>query len=185
MFAYCGNNPVVQSDPFGKFGWFTIANAFIGAVVSAATQIATNIATGEHWYNGVAGAAVGGAVYNVVALTTGNLVAASAASTAAEGAVNEIGTYITGEKDLTVDNLLESVSNVAVHVASDVVITAVTGKIASNVIKTNKGWFQPKKLMSSFTGKYAKKVWKQTAVQGGAIFVIKTAQGWMRKISST
>ena len=47
MFAYCGNNPIVRTDPNGEFGLFHLAVAAIGAVVGAVTQVANNIATGE------------------------------------------------------------------------------------------------------------------------------------------
>lgn len=106
MLAYCNNNPVILADPYGDFGLFTLANAVIGAVVGAATQIATNVLTkSDNVFAGVVGAAVGGAVYNVVAITTGSLVAASAAGSAAEALANEAGSYISGEKELTSDNL--------------------------------------------------------------------------------
>lgn len=167
MFAYCNNNPVILSDPLGEFGWFTIANAVIGAVVGAATQITTNFLTGqENVFAGVAGAALGGAAYNVVALATGSLVAASAAGSAVEAATNEVGSYLTGKKKLTAENIMNSAANVVCRTAENTITAAITGKVASRVVKTNSGWFQPKKLISSFTGKYAKKVWGQTATQG-------------------
>ena len=85
MFAYCNNNPIILTDPNGDFGWFTLANAVFGAAVGVVSQITTNILTNQdNIFSGVAGAAVGGAVYNVVALTTGSLVAASTAGAAAE-----------------------------------------------------------------------------------------------------
>ena len=177
MFAYCNNNPVVLSDPTGEFGWFTVANAVIGAVIGAATQIVTNILTKEeNVFKGVVGAAVGGAVYNVVALSTGNLVMASTAGAAAEAITNEVGSYLTGEKELTGENVMGSVANVVCKTAEGAITAAVTGKVASNIIKTNAGWFQPKKFVSSFTGKYATKIWQQTAVQGGLTVAYNTAK---------
>ena len=167
MFAYCNNNPVLLSDPTGEFGWFTVANAAIGAVVGAASQITVNILNKEkNIFSGVAGAAIGGAVYNVVALATGSLIAASAAGSAAEAITNEVGSYLTGDKQLTGNNIMNSVANVACRTAENTITAAATGKVASNIVKTNKGWFKPKKIASSFTGKYARKIWKQTAIQG-------------------
>lgn len=180
MFAYCNNNPVLYADSTGEFGWFTLAAAAIGAVIGAATQIVTNIATGEEWYSGVVGAAVGGAVYNAVAITTGSLVAASAASTAAESVTNEVISYVSGEKEFNAENVAKSLVHVATDVAVNTVVTAATGKLAEKVVKINKGWFKPKKLISSFTGKYAQRVWKQTGVQGGALCIVKSIQGWAR-----
>jgi len=40
-----------------------------------------------------------------------------------------------------------------------------TGKIADEIVPTNNGWFQPKKLVSALSGKYARKVWGQTTAQ--------------------
>ena len=105
-------------------------------------------------------------MYNVVALTTGSLVAASAAGSAAEALTNEAGSYLTGQKKLTVDNLKNSAANVVCRTAENTIAAAFTGKIASGVVKTNSGWFQPKKFISSFTGKYARKILGQTATQG-------------------
>lgn len=185
MFAYCNNNPVILTDPYGEFGWFTIANAVIGAVVGAATQIATNILTKqENVFAGVVGAAAGGAVYNVVALTTGSLSAASAAGSATEALVNEAGSYLTGQKKLTADNLMNSAANVVCKTAENTITAAVTGKIASGVVKTNSGWFQPKKFVSSFTGKYAKKIWGQTAAQGALTTTYNTIKAGLKLLDA-
>lgn len=72
MFAYCGNNPVNQIDKDGETGVFIAANFVIGAVVGAVGQITTNLLTGSNWYDGVLGAAIGGGVYNTVALVAKN-----------------------------------------------------------------------------------------------------------------
>ena len=177
MFAYCRNNPINLADPSGEFGWFTVANAVIGAVVGTVSQIATNFASGnDDLFEGVVGAAVGGAVYNVVALTTGSLPAASAAGAAAEAITNEIGSYMTGEKEVSFNNIMGSAANVVCKTAENAITAAITGKIASTIIKTNSGWFQPKKFVSSFIGKYATKIWQQTAVQGALTTFYNTAK---------
>ena len=165
MFAYCGNNPIVRTDPNGEFGLFHLAVAAIGAVVGAVTQVANNIATGESWYDGVAGAAFGGATYNVVALTTGSNLLASAASNAVEAATNEAVSYITGAKKLSWKNVAKSGAAICAQTAVGTAETFAAGHLSSKIIKTNQGWFKPKKLLSCFTGKYARKIWKQTAVQ--------------------
>ena len=166
MYLYCGNNPVNVFDPTGQFGWFSLAAAVLGAVVGAATQIATNVLTGNNnVLEGVIGAALGGAVYNVVALS-GNIVAASAAGSATEAFVNEVGSYIFGGKKLSKENVLNSLSNVARDTVEGTITASITGKASSKIVKINSGWFKPKKFVSSFTGKYARKLASQTAVQG-------------------
>ena len=183
MFAYCNNNPIILTDPNGDFGWFTLANAVFGAAVGVVSQITTNILTNQdNIFSGVAGAAVGGAVYNVVALTTGSLVAASTAGAAAEAVTNEVGSYLTGKKDLTASNLMNSVSNIACKTGENAITAAITGKIASSLVKTNSGWFQPKKFISSFTGKYATKVLSQTATQGALTTAYNTVKAELRLV---
>ena len=181
MFAYCNNSPINACDLAGTFGFFTLANAVFGAVVGAVTQVATNIATGNSVFEGVVGAAVGGAVYNVVAITTGSIVAASAAGSAAEALTNEVGSYLTGEKKLTAQNVMGSLANVAHKTAEGTIVAATTGTLASKIVKTNRGWFKPKKFISSFTGKYARKVLAQTAVQGAMTLVYNISKHYAQK----
>ena len=165
MFAYCENNPVMRTDEDGE-AWFTIANAVFGAAVGVVSQVATNLATGQKWSHGILGAALGGAVYNVVALTTNNIALASVASSATEAFTNEAITYFTGEKKFTAENLSGSIANVACKTVANSILASTTGKISTRIVKTNSGWFKPKKFRSSFRGKYARKSLLQTSVQG-------------------
>ena len=169
-FLYCSNNPVLWLDENGM-GWFLAAASLFGAVAGAVTQIATNVAMGVPLLDNVIGAAVGGAVYNAVGLLThGNTAAAAYASAAAESFTNEVISYVTGDKELSWENIGNSVATVTTDTAVNGTIYYVTGKSAERVVKTNSGWFQPKKFVSSFTGKYARKVAAQTFVQAGANF---------------
>ena len=165
MFAYCENNPIMRTDEDGE-AWFTIANAVFGAAVGVVSQVATNLATGQKWSHGILGAALGGAVYNVVALTTNNIALASVASSATEAFTNEAITYFTGEKKFTAENLSGSIANVACKTVANSILASTTGKISTRIVKTNSGWFKPKKFRSSFRGKYARKSLLQTSVQG-------------------
>jgi len=61
MYAYTSNNPVMRIDENGYF-WHVIAGAAVGSLVSSTTQIITNIVTGQEWHDGLAAAALGGAV---------------------------------------------------------------------------------------------------------------------------
>ena len=109
---------------------------------------------------------MGGAVYNVVALTTNNIALASVASSATEAFTNEAITYFTGEKKFTAENLSGSIANVACKTVANSILASTTGKISTRIVKTNSGWFKPKKFRSSFRGKYARKSLLQTSVQG-------------------
>ena len=184
MFVYCGNNPINVVDPTGEAGLFIFANAVFGAVIGAGAKIFNNLATGQDAFDGVAGAALGGAVYNVVAITTGNIGLASFAGSATEATVNEAMNYVTGEKKLTADNLMGSAASIITTTAVNTLTTAAAGKVASNIIKTNAGWFQPQKLISSFTGKYAQRVLGQTTVQAAMIVGHNVVQYWATELSN-
>lgn len=183
MFVYCGNNPILRADTGGKF-WHIVAGAVFGAVVGMATQIITNVATGqtEDIFDGVLGAALGGAAYNVVSMTTGNVALASIASSAIEATTNEVVCYATGEKELTMENVTNSVGEVATTIGRNAITACVTGTVANKLVKINSGWFKPKKAISSFTGKYAKKVLKQTAVQGALTAGYNITKAWSSKV---
>ena len=165
VFAYCRNMPTILADETGR-GWlFIAAVALIGAAVGAVSQIVSNILTDCKFDEGLIGAAVGGAVYNVVALVTNDPSLAAFSSSAAESLTNEVVDYISGDKEFTGDNILASSGHVLLDTAVNGVIYYGTGQIASRAIPTNNGWFQPKKVVSVLTGKYTKKVFLQTATQ--------------------
>ena len=166
MFAYCNNSPVNKIDPSGEAGWFVAANAIYGAAVGIITQISANVISGTAWHSGILGAATGGATYNVVALTTGNIALASASGSAVEAITNEALNYVTGEKEVTTENVLSSAANIACTTAENAVTASITGNIASKIVHTNSKWFQPQKMASSFTGNYGMRVFFQTAIQG-------------------
>ena len=164
MFAYCSNNPVVREDDGGQ-GWWTVAGAIIGGVISAAIQISTNIAQGEKWNTGVLGAMAGGALYGAIIASTGNVAAAAFASSALESVVNEASAYVpllgklnnTAQKEVTKENIVSSVETVVFNTVVDGTIATATGVIAGKIIPTGDTWIKPQKFTTSFTGKYAVK----------------------------
>ena len=165
-FTYCRNAPILFVDTDG-FGCFLAGIAIIGAAIGVATQLVSNLINGEDWKNNLVGAAVGGAVFNVVATTTGSIAAASYASAAAESATNEAVSYLTGKKTFTADNLKGSVLNVAVDTALNGSVYVITGRIANRLHPINDKWFKPQKTLKIvLTGKYGIHVWKQTGWQG-------------------
>ena len=183
MFAYCENNPVMGSDPTGEFSMFAAANFVIGAVTGAASQIISNIATGQKWSSGVVGAALGGGTYNVVSLVTGgNLVLASAAGSAVEATTNEVGTYLNGNKKLNMENIKNSFLNITTKTIGNSLAVGATGHAASKIVKTSANWFQPQKLKSCFMGKYAKKVEAQSGIQGFMMSIYNTGKYYIGKL---
>lgn len=182
LFAYCGNNPVVRTDDTGE-GWWIPACMLVGAVAGAVTKIVSNKISGNKWYEGVAGAALGGAVFGGIIATTGSVVAAGFASAAVEATTNEVISYTTvakyngsTRKKVTEKNIINSVSNVAVDTALGGTASAVTGKMAGTIVPTNNGWFKPQKFVSSFAGKYAIKSELQTLVQSGLLTCVEVGK---------
>ena len=178
MFAYCGNNPVTRVDYTGQ-GWFTAACAFVGGLVGAGTKIVSNVCDGKKWNEGVFGAFVGGAVYGAMAVYTGNIWGAGYTSAEAESLTNEVLSYIPGiaqlngqstTKELTLENISDSLKTIANDTVVNGTISAITGQIAGKVVPINSGWFKPQKFVSSFVGKYAVKSHLQTLAQ--SLFIL-------------
>ena len=95
MFAYCGNNPISRTDSSGKF-WNIAAGAFIGGIIGAATQIVTNIVTGNDWNSGVVLAASAGAVSGALSASSikkaGQIIGNAVISGISEG-INQYKSY--------------------------------------------------------------------------------------------
>jgi RHS repeat-associated protein len=167
MFPYCGNNPVNTIDPTGEC-WWIVAGAVIGAVVGMVTQGAYNVATGQDWTTNIAGAALGGAVTGGILAATGGtaLVTASFVGAAVTSVSNEVESYVREDKKVTENNVVKSVGNVATSTLVSGTANLVGGKLGNVAVPTRSSWFTPTKLASSFTGKYAQKIWAQTAYGG-------------------
>ena len=178
MFAYCSCNPISRADNSGK-GW-VFACAVVGLIAGGVTKIISNVACGKKWNDGVIGAAVGGAVYGIVAATTGNVIAAGYASAAAESLMNQVLSYVpvgaqaNGQvttKKVTKSNVASSVISVVNDTAINGAISAATGAFAGKAVPINNGWFKPKNFISCFAGKYARKSELQTVIQSSLLLI--------------
>lgn len=98
LYSYCENDPINSTDNDGGFWFRALVGAVVGAVVSGVSKIVSNTANGKKWSDGLAGSMVGGATAGAIGFVTGNSALASYAGAAAESAVNEIESYIKGEK---------------------------------------------------------------------------------------
>ena len=90
MFAYCGNNPVTREDSSGNF-WNLIGGAVVGAIIGAASQAISNVIEGKPITDGLAQAAVTGAIDGV--LTTafpGSSTLISVGMSVAESVISDI-----------------------------------------------------------------------------------------------
>ncbi len=193
LFAYCGNNPSMHVDPQGAF-WFTALTTLVGAVVGAAASIITSLINHEEvtWKKVVCGAVSGAVTGFVLGISKGTAIAAASYSAAAaESLVGEVWDYAAGEKELTWDNVGDSL----LHVASDTLINGTLNYISNKAaasfgpIKTNPGWFPPKKFVSYFIKSYGQKMIMQTVVAGiigvGLYTAKKTLEDLYQKIKDS
>ena len=166
MFVYCLNNPVNRTDDCGDLSIYA-ASAIVGFAVGGISQIATNVMQGKQWSDGVLGAAIGGAAYNVASIFVG-VVAAGYISAATESIINEAFSYFEPEKQWTADNARKSMVKVFADTAVNGSIYAITGKGANKIIP-----FNPKLaeygVGSLIHGKIMQKMWGQSAVQAALV----------------
>ena len=127
---------------------------------------------GEEWHNGVIGAAVGGAVYNTVAsFSYGDTALAAYASAAAESFVNEVISYtpIAGEdqQDLTVNNVCDSMEQIATDTFINGTGYYVTGKLTEAIIPDTATPNPNKRhIRTVLRTEWGKQMYKQTVIQG-------------------
>ena len=181
VYAYCGCNPIVFTDQSGKlFGlslMTLVTTAVVGAIVGAGAQIVTNIVTGEEWHKGVIGAAVGGAVYNTVSiLSYGDTALAAYASATAESFANEVVSYTNlagaNKKDLDMNNVCDSLEQVATDTLVNGTGYYVTGKLAEKVIPVSESPNPRKRhFRTVMRTEWGKQMFKQTVVQGWYNFI--------------
>ncbi len=157
LYLYCENNPVSRTDVNGLF-WFHVACGFIGGAIGFVSQLTSNVINGDDPLDNVWGAAAGGAVSGVMASFNLGPVSSGFVSSGVESLVNEGGRYVNGSKKLSASNLKESAGTIVNETLINGTINSITGDIADQGVKINKGWFKPTKFKSSFTGKYTRKV---------------------------
>ena len=166
LFAYCGNNPISRTDAEGE-GWWILAGAIIGGLVSGVTKAVSNVTPGKKWNDGIIGAVAGGAVAGAIVAATGGTaggIAAAFAGAATESLTNEVASYVprvsswngqSTTKKVTKENVVNSAKTAVIETAANGMTSAITGIAAGKLLPINNGWFKPQKFVSSFFGKYA------------------------------
>lgn len=181
IYSYCNGNPISFSDSTGYFLGFSlltiVTTAVVGAIISAGTQIITNVTTGKEWSSNVLGAAIGGAVYNTVGLLSyGNTALAAYTSAAAESFTNEVVSYtpLAGEKqkEITFDNVCNSLETIVTDTAINGTEYFVTGKIADKFMPvTSMPNSRKRHFKTIMRTEWGKQSFKQTLVQGEHIYI--------------
>lgn len=159
LYVYCGNNPTSRIDIDGEF-WWTVAKMVVGAACGLIGNGIVNVASGKNFFDGAVNATVGGAIGGLTFGMNSSLASAGVnllANTASE-VVDYIPSLSTGEpkKKLSFDNIKDSVLNIGLNTAVDIVL------VNNNVTDKVRG-AKPKKFLTSFTGKHAVKLCEKTA----------------------
>lgn len=187
-YSYCGNNPIIGIDKLGKWLLFACLGALVGGIINGVSSIVTSLATeGKVDWKDATSSFVGGAVSGFIIGATGGTAVAAAgyASAAAESLTGEIWDYASGEKELSGENILKSLGNIAYDTAINGTINVITDKVISAKfpsLKTNSGWFKPKKVKSFFTKSYGKKIIKGAMASAGIGAAIDIGSYYLGKI---
>ncbi len=144
-----------------------VATAIVGGAIGGISQILSNVISGNHWSDGLAGAIAGGAVYNVITvLSGGNTILASYGAAFVESSINEIVEYASHKKALSVESVKDSIGKVSFDTIKNGSLYLMAGMGAEWKVPIDyKNWIKPSTFMACFCGNFAKKVWKQTVVQ--------------------
>ena len=183
LYAYCLNNPVMNSDPSGNFTIKIYAVAAVtAAIIGAVAKIVSNYLNGLRGYKlfrGVLGSAIGSSV-NIVLLmklikwgNKGMLLAAFAA-----GAVQAVFDFAedlliykkASWKNLTYNFILNSAAAFAGNY------------LGGRAIHINGSWIQPKYIKSFFLKSYGKKLLAQTGIGAVLNIIIDLTRSGLKKV---
>ena len=143
IFSYCSNNPITRADEQGE-GWWIVAGAVVGAAVSFAGTVVSNVSSGRAWQTGWAGAVVGGAA-------AGHPVAGAFVGAFLESAINEVISYTPMSKSngsSRKSNTHKNRVNSYVRVGRDTLVNggvgAIVGGLSGKLVK-GLNFVEPKK----------------------------------------
>lgn len=95
LYVYCGNNPVMNVDPDGRFFWWIfLAVVTVSLVVNGIDGGVTAVMNGQSFWRGFAAGAIGGAIGGAISMfpglgAWGNIIGRTVSS-AVFGVVNEL-----------------------------------------------------------------------------------------------
>ena len=132
LFAYCQNDPILGSDEEGKFWLCFFAAVLISGLVSAAVDAIFSIANGEEiTVKSIVTSFIGGATGAALSFVPGlgNSPLSEFVVAAAESITGELFDYVTGAKELSFENALNSIKKIV----SDTVVNGSISIISDEI----------------------------------------------------
>ena len=132
LFAYCQNDPILGSDEEGKFWLCFFAAVLISGLVSAAIDAIISIANGEEiTVKSIVTSFIGGATGAALSFVPGlgNSPLSEFVVAAAESITGELFDYVTGAKELSFENALNSIKKIV----SDTVVNGSISIISDEI----------------------------------------------------
>ena len=132
LFAYCQNDPILGSDEEGKFWLCFFAAVLISGLVSAAIDAIFSIANGEEiTVKSIVTSFIGGATGAALSFVPGlgNSPLSEFVVAAAESITGELFDYVTGAKELSFENALNSIKKIV----SDTVVNGSISIISDEI----------------------------------------------------
>ena len=162
LYIYCGNNPVTRKDMEGSFFFRTIVWGGIGGIISAASKMISNAREGNNLFEGTLtsfaeGFVDGALIASGVTLTPVGSVVKDAIFNTAE----EVTPYITGEKDVTLANVIDSTANVAINTTLD----KYSSSFSDIMVGIDLRGRRPERILTVLTGKQTRKYTLKTFLE--------------------
>ena len=132
LFVYCQNDPILGSDEEGKFWLCFFAAVLISGLVSAAIDAIISIANGEEiTVKSIVTSFIGGATGAALSFVPGlgNSPLSEFVVAAAESITGELFDYVTGAKELSFENALNSIKKIV----SDTVVNGSISIISDEI----------------------------------------------------
>lgn len=164
----------MRVDSHGGAWIWNVVCTIVGGAIGAGSQIVSNIVNDEPLFDGVLGATVsGGTAGLLISFGCTDPFLLSYGTTAAGAISEEVSDYVVTGKDFSYSSFVDSANKVFTTVVVDGTVNLVAGKMADKVAPVNMGEGTARTLKSAFTGKHAKKQWKNMAVSSYREYTLK------------
>lgn len=165
LFVYCDNNPISRTEVDGAAWLFVTMVSFAAGAVAAGAKAVSNVVNKKNILDGVAAAGLGTAIGTFVGITTASVTNGALVSSSVTALIDGYSPYFNGfaeangkkKKDFTAENFKDTAVEIITDTTVGTVNNVISGNIANKVVPTNRGWFQPKRLVSTLKSKYFRK----------------------------